>query len=80
MGDGPTTCSGDPKVACTCVAENPEKTEMKTGTYSIAGNNITSKDDEDGSMSTAQFCVKGNEARFQQPEDKAVLTWIAQKQ
>lgn len=79
-GDGPTTCTGDPTVACTCVATNPETTEMKTGTYSIDGSTLVSKDDTDNSMTVAQFCVKGTELRVQQPEDKAVLTWIAKKQ
>jgi hypothetical protein len=79
-GDGPTTCTGDPSVSCTCVATNPEKTEMKTGTYSVDGSTLVSKNDDDNSMNVAQFCVKDTELRVQQPEDKAVLTWIAKKQ
>jgi hypothetical protein len=80
MGDGATTCTGDPADACTCVEDNPEKTEMKTGTYTIDGNTMTSMDDGDDMPKTSEFCIKGNEGRFKQPEDLANLTWIATKQ
>jgi hypothetical protein len=79
-GEGPTTCTGDPSVSCTCVEDNPEASEKKTGTYTVNGNTLTSTDDADGSTQTAEFCVKGSEVRIKQPEDLAVLTWIATKQ
>lgn len=80
MGDGPTTCSGDPKTACTCVQDNPESSEKKTAKYTIEGNTMTSTDDGDGTKSTSDFCVNGSEVRFKGTEGLAVLTWIAQKQ
>jgi hypothetical protein len=80
MDQGPTTCSGDPAKACTCVEDDPEKSEKKTGTYTIDGNTMTSKDDGDDTTSTSEFCVNGSEARFKGTEGLAVLTWIAQKQ
>jgi hypothetical protein len=80
MDQGPTTCTGDPTVGCTCVEDDPQKTEMKTGTYVIDGNMMTSTDDADGKTTTAEFCVKGTGARFKQAEGLAVLTWIATKQ
>jgi hypothetical protein len=79
-GDGPTACTGDPTVSCTCVEDNPEKSEKKTGTYTADGSTLTMTEDADGSMKTAEFCVKGSEVRVKQPEDLAVLTWIATKQ
>lgn len=79
-GDGPTTCTGDPADACSCTQENPESHDVKTGTYTIDGNTMTSMDDGDDMPTTAEFCIKGTQARFKQPEDLAVLTWIATKQ
>jgi hypothetical protein len=79
-GEGPTTCTGDPKVSCTCVEDDPESSDTSTGTYTVDGNNITMTDDADGTTKTAEFCVKGGEIRVKQPEDLAVLTWIATKQ
>jgi hypothetical protein len=67
-------------VSCTCVEDNPEKSEKKTGTYTADGSTLTMTEDADGSMKTAEFCVKGSEVRVKQPEDLAVLTWIATKQ
>jgi hypothetical protein len=80
MDKGPTTCSGDPTVACTCVEDNPESTETKTGTYTVEGNTLTSTDDADGTVTMAELCVQGTEARVQETEDLAILTWIAEKQ
>jgi hypothetical protein len=79
-GDGPTTCTGDPEEGCTCVAENPEKSEMKTGTYSTDGDALTMTDDEDGEPGTSEYCVKGDELRVKSTEGLALLTWIATKQ
>jgi hypothetical protein len=76
---GPTTCAGDPAVACTCVETNPEKSETKTGTYVVDGTTLTSTDDADGSVSVLEFCVNGSDGRFQQTEGLAVLTWIGTK-
>lgn len=77
---GPTTCTGDPSEACTCVEEGIEKTEHKSGQYTIDGSKMTTIDDDDGSEEVLDFCVEGGEGRFQQQADKAVITWIAQKQ
>ena len=77
---GPTTCTGDPSVSCTCVEDNPAKSEVKTGTYVIDGSTMTSTDDADGSTSVLEFCVTGNEGRFQQNEGLAVLTWMGTKE
>ena len=78
--EGPTTCTGTPAVSCTCVQTGAEKSEVKTGTYSVDGSTLTSTDDADGESSTSEFCVQGNEGRFQSQEELAVLTWIATKQ
>ena len=67
-------------VACTCVEDNPETTEIKTGTYTVEGNTLTSTDDADASVTTAELCVDGTEARVKETEDLAILTWIAEKQ
>jgi len=77
--EGPTTCTGDPSVSCTCVEEQPEKTETKTGTYTVDGSTMTTTDDGDSEAKTLEFCVNGKEARFQQTDGLAVLTWIATK-
>jgi len=75
---GPTTCSGDPEVSCTCVEEGLEKTETKTGGYEIDGKSITMIS-EDGDEDVLEFCVDGDEARFQQTDGLAVITWIAER-
>ena len=80
MDKGPTTCSGDVTVGCTCVEDTPESTETKTGTYTVEGNTLTSTDDADGTVTMAELCVQGTEARVQETEDLAILTWIAEKQ
>lgn len=80
MDKGPTTCSGDVTVACTCVEDNPETTETKTGTYTVEGNTLTSTDDADDSVTVAELCVEGTEARVKETEGLAILTWIAEKQ
>jgi hypothetical protein len=77
---GPTTCSGDPGVSCTCVEEGIEKSETKSGSYTVDGSQITMINSDDDSMDVLDFCVDGNEVRFQQVDGLAVLTWIAQKQ
>lgn len=77
--DGPTTCTGDATVSCTCVQENPAETETKTGTYAASGTTLTMTDDSDGSVSTLEYCIDGSEGRFQQTEGLAVLTWIGTK-
>jgi len=80
MNNGPTTCTGDPAVGCTCVEDNPENTETKTGTYTIEGNTMTSTDDGDGTVTSTDFCISGSDGRFQETEGLAILTYVAKKQ
>jgi hypothetical protein len=74
-----TTCTGDPATdGCTCTNQEAPETSTETGTWATDGTTVTMTE-EGGDADSTEFCVDGDEARFQTVEEHATLTWVASR-